>query len=56
MEAIRVNRITRGNTMTEYPITELCKLSKELDHERMDSIAINLERILLQEEGGSDDE
>lgn len=41
--------------MTEYPITELCKLSKELDHERMDSIAINLERILLQE-GASDDE
>ena len=40
--------------MTDYPITELAELSKQLDHESIDNIIINLKHIL--QEGASDDE
>ena len=36
--------------MTDYPITELCKLSKQIDHESIDGIIISLKKILEEED------
>ena len=36
--------------MTDYPITELCELSKQLNHEGIDAIIVNLKHILLTQQ------
>lgn len=35
--------------MTDKQITELCKLSGQLDHNRIDAIITNLKQIIIEE-------
>ena len=42
--------------MTDYPITELCELSKQLNHEGIDAIIVNLKHILQEKEEDSDEQ